>query len=219
MDGSAQRPIGAQQQPQAPLEASIHPKAAVADGKDEEVKGLPKKVKGGEKWDMNTGKEAPAKAGKEEKEKVEVTEEQHKVEVELNGILKQGPSKHIPSPPFCFNKPNGERSKEADVMGHTVIIFSKSYCPFSAKAKHILLEKYTIIPAPYVVELDKHPLGAGLQAHLAKSTGRRTVPNVLINGKSIGGGDEVAALDGSGGLVEKVKKMGGKRILEAKKAT
>ena len=97
-----------------------------------------------------------------------------------------------------------------------VIIFSKSYCPFSAKAKRILLEKYTIIPEPYVVELDQHPLGQGLQAHLAKSTGRKTVPNVLINGKSIGGGDEVAALDGSGEMIDKVKGMGGRRILEAK---
>lgn len=100
----------------------------------------------------------------------------------------------------------------------TVIVFSKSYCPFSAKAKHILLEKYTIVPAPYVVELDHHPLGAGLQAALAKSTGRRTVPNVLINGKSIGGGDDIEGLDVDGTLVGKVKSMAGKRIMEAKLA-
>ncbi len=98
----------------------------------------------------------------------------------------------------------------------TVIIFSKSYCPFSAKAKRILVEKYSIVPAPFVVELDQHPLGPKLQASLEKSTGRRTVPNVLINGKSIGGGDDVEALDTGGTLVEKVQKMGGKRIMEAK---
>ena len=100
----------------------------------------------------------------------------------------------------------------------TVIVFSKSYCPFSAKAKRILLEKYTIVPAPYVVELDQHPLGRGLQDALAKSTGRRTVPNVLINGKSIGGGDDVEALDVDGALIDKVRSMGGKRIMEAKLA-
>lgn len=98
----------------------------------------------------------------------------------------------------------------------TVIIFSKSYCPFSAKAKRILVEKYSIVPAPFVVELDQHALGPKLQASLEKSTGRRTVPNVLINGKSIGGGDDVEALDTGGTLVEKVQKMGGKRIMEAK---
>lgn len=69
------------------------------------------------------------------------------------------------------------------------------------------------------MELDQHELGSGLQAHLAKSTGRTTVPNVLINGKSIGGGDEVAALDTGGTLIEKVKSMGGKRIMEAKLAS
>ena len=101
-------------------------------------------------------------------------------------------------------------------LRNIVIIFSKSYCPYSAKAKRILLEKYTIVPAPYVVELDTHRLGPGLQAALAKSTGRRTVPNVLVSGRSIGGGDDIEALDAGGGLVEKVKGMGGKRIMEAK---
>lgn len=72
------------------------------------------------------------------------------------------------------------------------------------------------MPTPYVVELDEHPLGPGLQAALHKSTGRRTVPNVLINGKSIGGGDDVQKLDQDGELVGKVKSMGGKRIMEAK---
>lgn len=67
-----------------------------------------------------------------------------------------------------------------------------------------------------MVELDDHSLGAELQSALEKSTGRRTVPNVLINGKSIGGGDEVAALDTGGDLVNKVKSMGGKRIMEAR---
>ena len=42
------------------------------------------------------------------------------------------------------------------------------------------------------------------------------MPNVLINGKSIGGGDEVQKYDEEGGLVSKVRDMGGKRIVEAK---
>ncbi|CAK3957292.1 hypothetical protein DOTSEDRAFT_68858 [Lecanosticta acicola] len=113
------------------------------------------------------------------------TEEAHKVELELNGILKKGP----------------------------IIIFSKSYCPFSKKAKHILLDMYNITPAPYVVELDHHELGSGIQEALQKSTGRRTVPNVLINGKSIGGGDDITALHQSGKIVDTIKSMGGKRIV------
>ncbi|KAF2459013.1 thioredoxin-like protein, partial [Lineolata rhizophorae] len=94
-----------------------------------------------------------------------------------------------------------------------VIIFSKTFCPFSKKAKAILTEQYKITPAPYVVELDTHPLGTQLQAALAKGTGRRTVPNVLINGKSIGGGDDVEALHEGGELVSTITGMGGKRIV------
>ena len=56
-----------------------------------------------------------------------------------------------------------------------------------------------------------------MQDTLEKMTGRRTVPNVLINGKSIGGGDDVAALDTGTDLIDKIKDMGGKRIMEAKK--
>ena len=98
----------------------------------------------------------------------------------------------------------------------SVIIFSKSYCPFSRKAKIVLLEKYLIVPAPFVVELDKHPMGPQLQDTLTQMTGRRTVPNVLISGKSIGGGDDVEQLDNQHELINKVKSMGGKRITEAK---
>lgn len=67
-----------------------------------------------------------------------------------------------------------------------------------------------------MVELDTHPLGPGLQAALEKSTGRRTVPNILVVGRSIGGGDDIEALDESGSLIEKVKDMAQKRIVEAK---
>ncbi|KAI9713940.1 MAG: hypothetical protein M1820_000670 [Bogoriella megaspora] len=116
------------------------------------------------------------------------TEEDHAVEVELNSILKRSP----------------------------IIVFSKTYCPYSKKAKSILVDKYKIVPAPYVVELDEHPLGQRLQLELGKMTGRKTVPNVLINGKSIGGGDDVAALDDEKqSIMETVKSMGGKRIMTA----
>ena len=93
-----------------------------------------------------------------------------------------------------------------------MIIFSKSYCPYSKRAKGLLLEKYNIDPAPYVVELDEHPLGPQIQARLAEITGRRTVPNIMINGKSIGGSDDITELDKDHSLVEKIKTLGGKRV-------
>ena|ERR1700760_576034 len=93
-----------------------------------------------------------------------------------------------------------------------VIIFSKSYCPYSKKAKSILLKKYDITPAPYVVELDLHELGPALQDQLEKSTGRRTVPNILVNGKSIGGGDDIEELHNTGALIKKIESLTGKRV-------
>ncbi|KAI0965676.1 thioredoxin-like protein [Xylaria arbuscula] len=93
-----------------------------------------------------------------------------------------------------------------------VVIFSKSYCPYSKKAKGILLEKYIIEPTPYVVELDEHPLGSELQDLLAQKTGRRTVPNIMIHGKSVGGSDDIAGLDTRKTLIDKFKSMGGKKI-------
>jgi glutaredoxin len=97
-----------------------------------------------------------------------------------------------------------------------VIIFSKSYCPHSKRAKDILLGKYIIDPAPFIVELDKHPIGLQLQALLADKTGRRTVPNVLINGVSIGGGDDIASLDSKKTLIDKINEFAGKKMLELK---
>ena len=76
------------------------------------------------------------------------------------------------------------------------------------------MDKYTIVPKPHVVELDQHPLGPKLQDALEKSTGRRTVPNILINAKSIGGGDDIESAEIAGTLIEKIKNMGGKRIME-----
>ncbi|CAG8119011.1 unnamed protein product [Penicillium olsonii] len=95
-----------------------------------------------------------------------------------------------------------------------VVVFSKSYCPHSKRAKTILLEHYAIQPKPFVVELDQHPLGPSLQALLGQKTGRRTVPNILVSGTSIGGGDDIAALEQSDELASKLKSLGGKWIVD-----
>ncbi|KAL7922702.1 thioredoxin-like protein [Trichoderma austrokoningii] len=114
----------------------------------------------------------------------EETKEEHEAEVEINSILKKSP----------------------------VVIFSKSYCPYSKRAKGILLEKYAITPEPFVVEIDEHPLGPHLQDYLQKKTGRRTVPNILINGVSIGGSDDIVALDNEDKLVAKFRDLGQARV-------
>jgi glutaredoxin len=83
------------------------------------------------------------------------------------------------------------------------------------KAKQILLNKYILSPPPNVVELDHHPHGPEIQQALATLTGRATVPNVLINGKSIGGGDDVALLDAHGELIHTINKLGVGKVSKA----
>ena len=164
-----------------------------------------KKLKGGEKWDVSSSEESVAS---EKEPRITKTEEEKDVELELKSLLKRSPSTHL----LILNT----LYKSRLILTETsVIIFSKSGCPYSKKAK-ATFEKYTIIPEPFIVELDEHRLGHQLQDALEKNTGRRTVPNVLISGKSIGGGDEVEVLHQSGLLVEKIKYMGGKRIMEAR---
>ena len=95
MHGLPRQP-GAQQQ--APLEVPVPTKGLDVDkdGKGSKGAGGRQPMKGGEKWDMATGKEAPAKdaKGKKGKEEKKESKEEHEVEVELNVILKKGPSKH-----------------------------------------------------------------------------------------------------------------------------
>ncbi|KAI9889378.1 MAG: hypothetical protein M1814_005547 [Vezdaea aestivalis] len=143
-----------------------------------------------QQWKVSSEAKKPVGKGmKKQKNKAEEkvkTAEETAVEEEMGVILKRGP----------------------------IIIFSKSYCPYSKKAKDILLNQYKISPPPQVIELDEHVLGPQLQDQLKRMTGRRTVPNILINGKSIGGGDDIEQLDHQNELSDKIRSLGGKRMVE-----
>ncbi|KAG7388911.1 hypothetical protein PHYPSEUDO_011558 [Phytophthora pseudosyringae] len=79
-----------------------------------------------------------------------------------------------------------------------VLVFSKTHCPFCARVKGTL----DVLDAKYeVVELDTRDDGAEIQSQLLELTGQRTVPNVFINGKHIGGCDAVMALHAKSELV------------------
>ncbi|RPA81654.1 glutaredoxin [Ascobolus immersus RN42] len=95
-----------------------------------------------------------------------------------------------------------------------ITVFSKTYCHYSKRAKKLLLSEYRIEPAPYVVELDEHELGPEIQKWLGEFTGRTTVPNILINSKSIGGADDILELDRSNTLASTIKGLGGNQVSE-----
>lgn len=53
---------------------------------------------------------------------------------------------------------------------------------------------------PKVFELDQMGNGGDIQATLASMTGQRTVPNVWVKGKHLGGNDDTQAAAASGKL-------------------
>ncbi|KAK9376342.1 thioredoxin-like protein [Lipomyces chichibuensis] len=93
-----------------------------------------------------------------------------------------------------------------------VVIFSKSYCPHSRFVKALLSEQYKMVPPPIIRELDLDPHGQEIQDALFDISGRRTVPNVFVGGKSLGGGDEMRLLHGQNQLAEAFKNNAGRRF-------
>eukprot|EP00659_Diplonema_papillatum_P019901 gene19901-30610_t len=83
-----------------------------------------------------------------------------------------------------------------------VLIFSKSYCPYCTTAKQVFAKHGA---KTSVIELDKMSDGAAIQDKLAKATGQRTVPNVIIGNTHVGGCDDTKKLDRSGKLAELLK--------------
>merc|ERR1719223_1471698 len=69
-----------------------------------------------------------------------------------------------------------------------VTLFGKSACPFCKKAKKALLG---IGIHATIVELDQVEGGPAIQKKLEELTGKSTVPNVWLDGKFIGGSEEV----------------------------
>ncbi|KAG8384846.1 hypothetical protein BUALT_Bualt04G0160800 [Buddleja alternifolia] len=82
---------------------------------------------------------------------------------------------------------------------------SKSYCPFCVRVKKLLTDLGASFKA---IELDAESDGSEIQSALAQWTGQRTVPNVFIAGKHIGGCDDTTALHNNGKLVPLLTEAG-----------
>ncbi|PKP97828.1 MAG: glutaredoxin 3 [Alphaproteobacteria bacterium HGW-Alphaproteobacteria-13] len=74
-------------------------------------------------------------------------------------------------------------------------IYTKAFCPYCVRAKALLADK----GADYR-EIDVTMDRAAFDAMVERADGRRTVPQVFIGGRHIGGSDDLAALDARGGL-------------------
>ncbi len=74
-------------------------------------------------------------------------------------------------------------------------VFTKFFCPYCSRAK-ALLERKGVEYQEIDLTMDR----AGFDAMVARAGGARTVPQIFIDGKHVGGSDDLAALDARGGL-------------------
>lgn len=75
-----------------------------------------------------------------------------------------------------------------------VVIYTTNYCPFCARAKALLRTKHVDFEE-IDITVDEH-----LREEVTRLSGRRTVPQIFIDGKSVGGFDDIKELDMSGEL-------------------
>lgn len=75
-------------------------------------------------------------------------------------------------------------------------IYTKFLCPFCTRAKSLLKSK----GVDDIEEFDITMGGPKRSEMLDRANGRTTVPQIFIDGRHIGGSDDLAALDRAGGL-------------------
>jgi glutaredoxin 3 len=75
-----------------------------------------------------------------------------------------------------------------------VVVYTTQYCPYCVQAKALLKHKGVAFEEVDVGEDDV------LRARVVELSGRRTVPQIFIDDKPIGGYDELRALDDQGEL-------------------
>jgi glutaredoxin 3 len=78
-----------------------------------------------------------------------------------------------------------------------IVIYSTGWCPYCLRARALLERKGAAFRE---VKVDEDP--AERDAMLARSGGRRTVPQIFIGDRHVGGFDELYALEKAGTLDE-----------------
>lgn len=75
-----------------------------------------------------------------------------------------------------------------------VKIYTKSTCPYCIRAKALLNAKAVSYEE---IDVGAHP---EFRPEMERLSGRHTVPQIFINGQSVGGCDDIHALDAQGKL-------------------
>ncbi|KAJ7152635.1 thioredoxin-like protein [Mycena crocata] len=111
------------------------------------------------------------------------------------------PSKAIELDVYASGKEVLDWSKRVKQLNKRMplVVFSKSYCPYSQRAKS-LLATYDLTPAPKIIEVDLRDDATEVKHVLTRLTSHATFPNVVIRGESVGGSDALQALHEDGSL-------------------
>jgi glutaredoxin 3 len=75
-----------------------------------------------------------------------------------------------------------------------VTLYLSDWCPYCQRAKNLLNDKQVVFNE---INVDEDPK---LREEMMERSARRTVPQIFIGDKHVGGFDELYALDGSGEL-------------------
>jgi glutaredoxin 3 len=76
-----------------------------------------------------------------------------------------------------------------------ITVYSGPFCPYCTKAK-ALLDKKNVSYEDFNVKEDS----VKFDEMFSRSNGRKTIPQIFINGQHIGGCDDLYALDAAGKL-------------------
>ncbi|HRD69834.1 MAG TPA: glutaredoxin 3 [Legionella sp.] len=75
-----------------------------------------------------------------------------------------------------------------------IIMYTTGYCPYCSRARDLFNKKGTAFTD---IRIDLQP---ELRDEMIAKSGRRTVPQIFINGQAIGGCDDLYALEAQGKL-------------------
>jgi glutaredoxin 3 len=76
-----------------------------------------------------------------------------------------------------------------------ITLYTKSWCPYCASAKRLLAQK-----GASFIEIDIEARPEKRAEMIQKAGGRTTVPQIFLDGRHIGGSDDLHALDSRGQL-------------------
>ena len=84
--------------------------------------------------------------------------------------------------------------QNADALTAQVTMYATDWCPFCVRAEKLLVSKGANVKK---INVEDHP---DRRAEMVEMTGRRTVPQIFIGDRHVGGHDDLVALERVGDL-------------------